>query len=660
MERKPPNVLLVDDNAANLLALEAVLEPLDLRLVKALSGREALKFLLQDDCALILLDVQMPDLDGFETATLIRARERTRYTPIIFVTAVHREESHILKGYTHGAVDYLIKPLDAGALVAKVRVFLEQYTREQGLLQEAELRTRERDELKKREQAAREDAEAQRHHLHALFMQAPAAIAILEGPEARFELANPKFEALIGRPAPKGSPGRKVIPESAAQQTWDVLDNVFRNEEPFLGSEFPALFGLEGRVFDFVAQPIRAQGDVSGVMLHAVDVTETVMARRGSEALAKRLQDNDRSKDEFLAMLGHELRNPLAPILTALHLMRLRSSNESTERERAIIERQVNHLSRLVDDLLDVSRATMGKIDLRREPLEVSTAVARAVEVAAPLIEQKHHQLSVTVPGAGLLVAGDPVRLAQIIANLLHNAAKYTDPGGHISVEAWGENAEVILRVKDDGRGVAAERLSSMFELFVQGDQSADRSQGGLGVGLTLVRSLVQLHGGRVEARSEGPGKGTEFIISLPALPEPPANYIPQQSQPGALEPQRPSRILVVDDNRDAAEMLAHGLRHLGHEVREEHEGLAALIAASQFRPEVILLDLGLPGIDGFEIARRLRADPQLGEVKIVALTGYGLDADRRRTAEVGIDKHLVKPVDLETVVQAITALQAS
>jgi signal transduction histidine kinase len=659
VERKPPNVLLVDDNAANLVALEAVLEPLDLRLVKALSGREALKFLLQDDCALILLDVQMPDLDGFETATLIRSRERTRYTPIIFVTAVHREESHILKGYTHGAVDYLIKPLDAGALVAKVRVFLEQYTREQGLLQEAEMRTRERDELKKREQAARDDAEAQRQHLHALFMQAPAAIAILAGPEARFELANPKFEALIDRPAPKGKPGREVIPESAAQQTWEVLDSVFRNEEPFLGSEFPALFGLQGRVFDFVAQPIRAQGDVSGVMLHAVDVTEAVMARRSSEALAKKLQDTDRSKDEFLAMLGHELRNPLAPILTALHLMRLRSSNESTERERAIIERQVNHLSRLVDDLLDVSRATMGKIDLRREPLEVSTAVARAVEVAAPLIEQKQHQLSVTVPGSGLLVAGDPVRLAQVIANLLHNAAKYTDPGGHISVEAWGEGAEVIIRVKDDGRGVAAERLSSMFELFVQGDQSADRSQGGLGVGLTLVRSLVQLHGGRVEARSEGPGRGTEFIVSLPALPERSASYIPRESQPAGLEPQRPSRILVVDDNRDAAEMLAHGLRHLGHQVREEHEGLAALIAASQFRPEVILLDLGLPGIDGFEIARRLRADPQLGGVKIVALTGYGLDSDRRRTAEVGIDKHLVKPVDLETVLQAITALQA-
>jgi signal transduction histidine kinase len=648
--RQPATLLLVDDRPANLLALEALLEPLQLRVVKATSGREALKFLLREDCALILLDVQMPDLDGFETATLIRSRERTRYTPIVFVTAVNREESHIIKGYTHGAVDYLVKPLDAQVVLAKVRVFIEQYTREQGLLEEAALRTRERDELERSEKAARADAEAHREHLHALFMQAPAAIVILRGPELAFELANPQFEKLIGKKAPAGAKGRELLPGEAAAETWSILDRVLQDDEPFLGTEYPGLFGLRDRVFNFVAQPTRLGGKVSGVMVHAVEVTETVLAHRKTAALALELQQTGRSKDEFLAMLGHELRNPLAPILTALHLMRQRS-RPGDERERDIIERQVKHLSRLVDDLLDVSRATMGKIDLRREPLEVSTAVARAVEVAAPLMELKHHRLTVTVPGSGLMVAGDPVRLAQVIGNLLNNAAKYTDPGGRIEVDGRREGAEVVIRVRDDGQGIAPERMNSMFDLFVQGARGHDRSQGGLGIGLTLVRSLVQLHGGLVEARSEGPGRGSEFAIRLPAIADPVLLLPP--APPPASGPSRgrpPQRVLVVDDNLDAAEMLAHGLRHSGHEVREAHDGLSALVAAAQFKPEVVLLDLGLPGMDGFEVARRLRADPQHAAVKIVALTGYGRDDDRRRTAEVGIDRHLVKPVDLDAI----------
>ena len=655
MDRKPVTVLLVDDREANLLALTAVLETLPVRLVKATSGREALKFLLNDECALILLDVQMPDLDGFETAALIRARERTRYTPIIFVTAVNREEEHILKGYTHGAVDYIVKPFDPSTLVAKVRVFIEQFTREQGLQQEAALRMRERDEFKKRELAALADAEAQRAHLHALFLQAPAAIAIVRGPDHIFELANPRFEDLIGVTGLRGRPGREVLPDAAARGTWELLDGVLQKGEPFLGTEYPDLFGRVGHYFNFVAQPTRdSDGKPFGAMVHVVDVTDTVVAQRKSEAFARKLQDHDRSKDEFLAMLGHELRNPLAPILTALHVMRLRSANEGTEKERAIIERQVNHLSRLVDDLLDVSRATMGKIDLRREPLEVSTAVARAVEVAAPLLQAKGHRLSVKVPGAGLLVAGDPVRLSQVIANLLHNAAKYTEEGGQIDVEAHLDGAIVSISVKDNGRGIAPERLSSMFELFVQGDQPADRSQGGLGVGLTLVRSLVQLHGGDVEARSAGPGTGSVFTVRLPALAD---RRVLPLDKPAIIPPRLARRrILVVDDNRDAAEMLAQVLAHAGHEVREEHDGLAALVAAAQFKPQVIVLDLGLPGLDGFEVARRLRADPQIDPPRIVALTGYGQDSDRRRTAEVGIDLHLVKPVDIDALLAAVEA----
>jgi DNA-binding response OmpR family regulator len=326
MDREPVTILLVDDREANLLALTAVLEALPVRLVKATSGREALKFLLKDDCALILLDVQMPDLDGFETAALIHARERTRYLPIIFVTAVHREEEHIIRGYTHGAVDYIVKPFDPTALVAKVRVFVEQYTREQGLREEAALRLRQRDESRLREEAATADAEAQREHLHALFMQAPAAIAIVRGRKLVFELANPRFEDLIHVYSLRGRPGREVLPGSLANETWRLIDGVLEERKPFLGTEYPDLFGLAGHYFNFVVQPAHdSRAAERSAMIHVVDITESVLARRKSEALARRLQDSDRSKDEFLAMLGHELRNPLAPILAALHLMRLRA-----------------------------------------------------------------------------------------------------------------------------------------------------------------------------------------------------------------------------------------------------------------------------------------------------------------------------------------------
>ncbi len=650
-----PAILIVDDRPANLLALEAALEPLKVRPVKASSGREALGLLLREDFALILLDVQMPDLDGFETAAMIRSRERTRYTPIIFVTAIHREEAHILKGYAYGAIDYLIKPLDVKALTSKVRIFLDQYSREQSLREEALLRARERDEAQHRERAALLHAEQQRARLHALFMHAPAAIAIVQGPDHVFELANEKFEALIGKRSLLGRAGRDVI----ASDTWDLFDAVYRGDEPFIGAAWPDLFGLKGRLFNFVAQPSHDPGMVRGVMIHAVDVTEEALSRRKIEELAQKLRDASRSKDEFIATLGHELRNPLAPILSALHLMKARSNAQGSEHERAIIERQTRHLSRLVDDLLDVSRATMGKVDLRREPLEVAAAVARAVEVAAPMISTRKQELTVNVPGAGLVVAGDPVRLAQVISNLLINAAKYTAAGGHIELDAGREGAEIAIHIRDDGMGIAADRIPTIFEPFAQGDLAAGQSQGGLGLGLAVVRSLVLLHGGRVEARSAGPGRGSEFVIWLPALDE--GQGLAAQPRPlrERRGPQRSHRVLVVDDNVDTADLLVMALQQEGHEVESEHDGLGALVTAARFRPDLVLLDIGLPGMDGFEVARRLRADPQFAKVCIVALTGYGRESDRLKTASIGIDRHLVKPVEMETVLGAINALLA-
>jgi signal transduction histidine kinase/DNA-binding response OmpR family regulator len=652
MPDRPTTILVVDDREANLLALEAVLEPLGHRLVKARSGREALRFLLDEDCALILLDVQMPELDGFETAALIRERERTRFTPIIFVTAVRREEEHILKGYANGAVDYVLKPFAPETMLAKVRILIDQYRREQGL-------KRQRDTFERRERLARAEADAHREHLYALFMKAPAAIAIVSGPELRFMLANPKFEEMVGRTDLVGHPGREAIDEAAAGPTWDILDEVHRTGDPFLGNEYPSLWGLSGagssqeRFFNFVVQPTKkATGEIDSVMIHAVEITDSVAARRRSEALSRQLLETDRNKDEFLAILGHELRNPLAPILNALQIMRLRSADPSTEAERAVIERQVSHLSRLVDDLLDVSRATMGKIDLRRERLDLATVVARAVEMAEPAIRAKRHHLEVAVPVGALLVEGDLVRLAQVLANLLQNAAKYTEPGGNIRVDGRRESGEMILTVRDDGRGIPEERLASMFELFVQGDQEG-LSEGGLGIGLTLVRSLVQLHGGTVEAFSEGPGRGTEFVIRLPASSR--DSLRPPKPKPAgepATQPRR--RILVVDDDVDAAEMLSRALRIAGHEVRQEHDGASALVTAAQFQPEVVLLDMGLPGMGGLEVAHRLRALPQLSGVRIVALTGFSELRAPSRGAALGIDRHLVKPVDLDTIMETI------
>ncbi|GAC1538864.1 MAG: hypothetical protein NVS2B9_05600 [Myxococcales bacterium] len=652
-------ILLVDDREANLLAMGAVLEPLGHRLVKATSGRDALKFLLADECALILLDVQMPGLDGFETAALIRKRERTRYTPIIFVTAVHREEAHIVKGYAHGAVDYILKPFDATVLVAKVRFFLQQHQRQLDLKREASDRTRERDELIVKADQARAAAESQREYLHALLMQAPAAIAILRGPDHVFELANPLYERLVGRSGLAGRAGSAALPELADQGVWKIFDRVYRTGEPFVGKEQSALLDRRGTgdpeqcYFDFVAQPTRdARGQVDGILLHAVEVTESVRARREVEALADKLRAADHSKDEFLAMLAHELRNPLAPIVTALQLMNVRGNAEAAVRERNIIERQVHNLTRIVDDLLDVSRITRGVIDLRREPVELSAVVERAVEIAQPLVLARRHQLRVTVPREGLQLDADPIRMAQVIANLLNNAAKYTDPGGTLEVEGLREDGEVVLRVRDNGQGIEPERVNAMFELFVQGDRSLDRAQGGLGIGLTLARRLVQLHGGTLQAKSAGPGRGSEFTVRLPANPSPKEDA--RAAASAAAPAKRRNRVLVVDDNVDAGELLVEALVQAGHEVRLESEGESALGLLSRFVPDVVLLDLGLPGMDGLEVARRLRAHPALSRLRIIAITGYGQDADRARTAEAGIDEHMVKPVDLEQLLEAV------
>jgi signal transduction histidine kinase len=521
----PVNILIVDDQPANLLALEAILDSLGQNLVRATSGEEALRHLLRDDFAVILLDLQMPGLDGFETARLIRTRERSRHTPVIFLTAYQSDDFPLGEAYALGAVDYLVKPLVPQILLAKVSGFVEL--------------------VRKTERLRR-----------------------LERAEAERRLAQER-------------------------QRWELE----RSQE------------------------------------------EAERQRRRAEQLA----DLDRRKDEFLAMLAHELRNPLAPIRNALHVLSTPGADEASLRQAIdMMGRQVHTLVRLVDDLLDVSRITRGKIQLRKEPADLGAVLGRAVETARPLIESNRHALTVALPAEPIKLQADATRLEQVFANLLNNAAKYTERGGRISLAAERSGGEAVVRVRDNGFGIPADLLPRVFELFTQADRTLDRAEGGLGIGLTLVRSLVEMHGGTVQAFSDGPGKGSEFVVHLPVLPR---SQVLIDPPPPATENGVASRVLVVDDNRDSADSLAVLVRLWGHEARTAHEGLSAVKAARAYRPEAVLLDIGLPGLDGYEVARQLRRD--LGhEVLLVALTGYGQDEDRRKSREAGFDHHLVKPAD--------------
>jgi PAS domain S-box-containing protein len=361
-----------------------------------------------------------------------------------------------------------------------------------------------------------------------------------------------------------------------------------------------------------------------------------------AEALARA----DRDKDEFLAVLAHELRNPLAPISYALHLLDERGLSESARQHtRRIVERQVGRLARLIDDLLDVSRIRTGKVELRRDPIELGGLIRHTVEIARPVFEERGHELSVCLPDEPVWLEADPVRLEQVLSNLLNNAIKFTEDGGTISVAAERQAHEIILRVKDTGVGITPDLLPRIFDLFTQGDRSLDRSRDGLGIGLTLSRRLVELHGGTIEAHSEGLGKGSEFVIRLPAL----LQVSPPDDAPapaGAPPELRPLRVLVVDDSEDTAEMMTVLLEMDGHEIQVAHSGPAALETAAAFRPDVVLLDIGLPGLDGYQVAQRLREDPVLREMTLIAASGYGQEADLHRSREVGFDRHLVKPVD--------------
>jgi signal transduction histidine kinase len=381
--------------------------------------------------------------------------------------------------------------------------------------------------------------------------------------------------------------------------------------------------------------------DPAGRLVGYTKVMRDLTAQKAAEDA---LRDADQKKDEFLALLAHELRNPLAPIRTAVAILQQPTADaEARARAREMMARQISHMVRLIDDLLDVSRISKGKIELRREKVQLAAVLTTAVETSRPLIDSNRHELTVNVPDQTVWLDADPTRLGQVVSNLLNNSAKFTPEGGRIRLSAAVEGSTAVIRVADNGSGIAPDVLPRMWEMFAQADRTIGRSHGGLGIGLTLVRRLVEMHGGTAEASSAGPGQGSEFTIRLPVA-RPPAAEAASSSESDS----RPAchRILVVDDNEDGAETLATLLGLFGHEVRIAHDGAAALAVADEYRPDVILLDIGLPGMDGYEVARRLRDRDEFRATRLIALTGWGQDADRERSRSAGFDLHLVKPVD--------------
>ena len=563
----------------------------------------------------------------------------------------HFETVRVAKGGRRADVALTISPIrDAsGAIIGASKVARDISQRKSLEARNSELRDAER--------LARMESERQKQLLYSLFMHAPALIAILRGPHHIVELVNPPLCEVWGRSEAEllHRPLLDVMVELRDQVYPTLLSRIYQSGVPYSGKETPTTFiredgSTQTLYFNFVYCPFRnLEGQNEGIFLVASDVTEQVLARNELAGLREAAETANRAKDDFLAMLGHELRNPLSPILTALQLMKLRGES-GLERERMVIERQVRHMARLVDDLLDVSRIARGKVALRDELVEIPEVVAKAIEVATPLLEQRSHLLEVDV-APGLLVRGDAIRLTQVFSNLLTNAAKYTPPAGRITVTATEEDRDVVISVRDTGIGIAPEMLPWVFDPFVQERQAVDRSQGGLGLGLAIVRNLVEQHRGTVALFSDGPGTGSEFVVRLPRA------MVSQADETGvaahgdpAITPSVGVRILVVDDSVDGAEMLAFALSAKGYRTQVAFDPLSALQVAATFCPTVAFVDIGLPVMNGYELAARLRDLPGLHGIRLCAVTGYGQESDRQKSRDAGFAHHFVKPLDLDQI----------
>ncbi|MDB4961982.1 MAG: Chemotaxis protein methyltransferase CheR [Myxococcales bacterium] len=633
----PSERIVVADDNSDMRAYFARLLGRRWKVETTVDGESALAAIRRDRPALVITDAVMPGLDGFELIRKLRRDTNLRTIPVIMVSARAGEEAQI-EGLGAGADDYLVKPFTGRELVARVAARLEL-------------------------NRLGRDLEQQRSAISQLFAHCPVPVAMLTGPELVYVNANPAYMESCervggdaGRPV-QGRTMREVMPE--VESKWgDLLRQVLRTGIPHVDRDVKLEFERDGVLHEsywtYIFSPLKGAGDAEDVVVVITsETTDQMVAAQCLEQMAAEANAANRTKDEFLAMLGHELRNPLSPILTSLQVLRLRGIDSQEQR---IIERQVCHLTRLVDDLLDVSRITRGKVELRKERIELGTVISRAVEMTTPLLEQRRHLLTLEVPPIDLIVEADADRLAQVFSNLLTNAAKYTAEDGKILVRVEHGDGRVRVRIVDNGAGIAEEMLARVFELFTQQTQTLDRAEGGLGLGLAIVKSLVELHGGTVSAYSSGPGQGSEFMVELPLL----AAHVDIAVTAVHAHPMSPtslSRILVVDDNDDAAYALKKALEVLGHTVETAHDGPDALRRVTSFKPNIALVDIGLPVMDGYELARRLREQQP---VHLVAVTGYGQESDFRRSAAAGFEQHLVKPVDLDRLQEVVNLLNHS
>lgn len=784
------NILLVDDQPGNLLELEAVLQPLGQNLIRAGSGDEALALAAEREFAVILLDVQMRGRDGFATAKLIRERDTTRHTPIIFLTALGDDRFTAEEAYALGGVDYLIKPVSPVILRAKVAVFVELFEKTQQVQQQAEqLRHMERREFEQRltEENARLRESEQRF---SRFMEQLPGLAWIKDAEGRYVYANDAAvttflttrDGLYGKTddeifdaqtaAHFRENDRQALASTSGTQVIEVLEHADQTLHQSLVSKFPIVCP-DGKIFvggiaidvterqqqetqlreklreidtlmdvapvaivitydptcatiignraasELLQVPLRGNlsksappeeqppfkvfrngaevpahelgvqkaaargihvrddeqelrfedGTVKHIICHASPLFDDRGAVRGcigavldltaqKEAEAS-LKEADRRKDDFLATLAHELRNPLTPISNALQVWALaQPAGVELEELRGVMERQVQQMVRLIDDLLDVSRISKGKIQLRIQHIALEAAIRGALEGVHSLIEASEQRLTVSLPDEPLVVDADVARLTQVFGNILHNAAKYTGRGGEISVSAVRQADRAVVRIKDNGPGIPQQMLSRIFDAFQQVDQTLDRSHGGLGIGLTLVKNLVDLHGGTVEAQSAGADSGSEFIVTLPLSAET-AKIPPRPMASNGLASNLPRRrVLVVDDVAASAKTLAMMLGVLGQDAAVVHDGHAAVEWIAERQPDIAFLDIAMPGMNGYEVARRIRERPAAKEVLLVALTGYGQEEDRKRALEAGFDQHLTKPASIDALRQIISNAQ--
>jgi PAS domain S-box-containing protein len=669
------NILIVDDEPKNLTVLETVLDDPGYRLVRAESADQALLALVAKEFALLILDVRMPGMTGFELATLIRQRKKTEQVPIIFLTAYYNEDQHILEGYGTGAVDYLHKPVNPIILRSKVAVFADLYRKSRALeftnraliaevterreaqakLHELnatlERRVEERTatllEQSKLEQAQREQLRASEEFNRSLMEGTADAVQILDL-EGRVLHANGPTRAQMEVAEVAWLQGKEwcsLWPEESREELRDSVQKARRGEVSSLTSPRTSSNGTR-TWWSVSLSAVRTSQDGQVLRLLAVsrDVTE---AREREQAL----RESDRQKDNFIATLAHELRNPLAPIRNALTLMRHKDILEpQLIWGRDVIDRQITQMTRLLEDLLDISRITRSKLTLQCEELQLAEVIEQAIEVARPALDEAGHSFDVELPGSPIPLYADATRLAQVISNLLINAAKYTPPPGKISLTARMDASDVVLVVRDTGIGIAPEHLSRVFEMFSQIPSSKGHAHGGLGIGLALARGLVELHGGSLSAHSQGLGKGSEFLVRLPLAATTSNDRVAAGHADIGPRAMTKRRVLVVDDLRDNADSLSLVLQAMGHEVQVAYDGEQALLAAEQFRPDVALVDLGMPNVDGYEVCRRIRARPWGHTVLLVAQTGWGQEFDRRRTAEAGFDHHLVKPVRWDVI----------